>query len=181
MSDMALGYDSGIVTHKAERSRQNAFFQVGVSHSAHLDNTGNPGDVTDQVTDEVLQRLKLLHGVSTDTELAQAIGQHKTTLHSWRRRGVIPYEHCVSAAQRYGASLDWIVLGRERDTAAAPAPAEGAQGVSSDLAPVLAFVRRWDAERDPVERAWLLVQFKRAVPELAEFIESMQKADHSGG
>ena len=55
---------------------------------------GIPNDVAATATDAVLKRLKTVYGVQQDTELAHALGVHKTTLHGWRRRSVVPYKRC---------------------------------------------------------------------------------------
>lgn len=61
--------------------------------------------------DEVLERLKLVLGESSDSGLARAIGGTPQTISSWRQRNSIPYSKCVEISQSTGASLDWLLTG----------------------------------------------------------------------
>lgn len=60
---------------------------------------------------ELLERFKLIHGVSTDAELAKLLGKSNSSIHNWRKRGNIPLGDCVEAARQAGVSLDWLMLG----------------------------------------------------------------------
>ena len=41
----------------------------------------------------------------------------------------------------------------------------------ADLAAIIAWARAWHASASPEERAWLRVQLRRAIPELADYLD----------
>lgn len=59
----------------------------------------------------ILRLMSLLH-VTTDTALAKVLGVSKQTISAWRTRESIPFNICIDIAQKTGASLDFIILGR---------------------------------------------------------------------
>lgn len=60
----------------------------------------------------VLARLMDLFEVSTDSDLARALGVNRQTLASWKTRNSVPYSICITVSEEYGASLDWLLTGR---------------------------------------------------------------------
>lgn len=60
---------------------------------------------------DLLERFKLIHGVTTDAELAKLLGKSNSSVHNWRKRGSIPLGECVEAARQTGVSLDWLMMG----------------------------------------------------------------------
>ncbi|MDH2080338.1 helix-turn-helix domain-containing protein [Pseudomonas atacamensis] len=60
---------------------------------------------------EVLDRLQIVFGVSSDSALCEATGTPRATLGNWRSRDSVPYPLCVSVAQSKGISLDWLLTG----------------------------------------------------------------------
>lgn len=57
-----------------------------------------------------ISRLSNVFGVTCDAELARALGVAKTTISSWRARG-IPCDRLIDVAQQRGVSIGWIVFG----------------------------------------------------------------------
>ncbi len=70
------------------------------------------GSAHRQPVEDVIGRLKAILNVTTDTEFTQALGIPRSTVASWRSRDAIPFRVCVDIAQKTGASLDFIILGR---------------------------------------------------------------------
>lgn len=72
--------------------------------------------------DEVLHRLRLATQSENDAQLARALDIPQTTVSSWKKRGVIPYEACVRVAGERGISLDVLIFGDilPRDTGITP-------------------------------------------------------------
>lgn len=60
----------------------------------------------------VIERLKLVVGVTTDAELCESIGLTRQKLSNWKARDSVPYTLCVQIAMDRNASLDWLLLGR---------------------------------------------------------------------
>ncbi len=62
---------------------------------------------------DVLVRLKAALKVSTLPELAEALGETLGAVKSWSARGSVPLAQLVTAAEKSGRSLDWLVRGIE--------------------------------------------------------------------
>lgn len=60
---------------------------------------------------DVLARLKLATGTTTDASLSSALEISPQTLSSWKGRDSTPYSLCVDFARVRGISLDWLLLG----------------------------------------------------------------------
>lgn len=56
----------------------------------------------------VLERLKPKLSVKTDAELADRLGVPHQTLNSWKKRGSIPLDVVIDAAEKHGVSLDYM-------------------------------------------------------------------------
>lgn len=65
--------------------------------------------------EKVLERLATVTGAHNDAELARALNSSRQSLSKWRSRGSIPYEKLHSFAEENGASLDYLLLGKEVD------------------------------------------------------------------
>lgn len=65
--------------------------------------------------EKVLERLAAVTGAHNDAELARALNSSRQSLSKWRSRGSIPYEKLHSFAEENGASLDYLLLGKEVD------------------------------------------------------------------
>lgn len=60
----------------------------------------------------IVDRMKTVVGVTKDVDLAEAIGISRTQPSVWKIRDRVPLPECLAIAEKYGASLDWLVLGR---------------------------------------------------------------------
>lgn len=73
----------------------------------------------------VLERLKALFNVSSDSALARLIGATPQTISTWKSRNSVPYAKCVEISEEKNTSLDWLLTGQGemyRDGSAAPTP-----------------------------------------------------------
>ena len=64
---------------------------------------------------EILEKMKQVAQVRTDSDLSEALGVSPQTLSSWKGRDSIPYAICIDFAQARGVSLDWL-FGSQSDT-----------------------------------------------------------------
>lgn len=63
--------------------------------------------------DDVISRLRQLYKVPNNAALAAVMGEAKSTISSWRKRGV-PDSICTKAAQDKGVAYEWLRLGKGR-------------------------------------------------------------------
>jgi len=62
---------------------------------------------------DVLERLKLALRADTLQELADALGETLGAVKSWSARGSVPLAQLVTASEKSGRSLDWLIRGIE--------------------------------------------------------------------
>ena len=60
---------------------------------------------------EILERLKHVTQVKTDSGLSEVLGVSPQTLSSWKGRDSIPYSICIDIARDQGIYLDWLFGG----------------------------------------------------------------------
>lgn len=60
---------------------------------------------------EVVERLKLIHEVTTDKQLSEVFGLSKTGVFHWKNRDVIPYREICNTALEFGISIEWLLNG----------------------------------------------------------------------
>lgn len=60
--------------------------------------------------EEILDRLKIAVNVSSDSELANALGVSKSTISNWKNRKSIDYDLVFSFCEHI--NLDWLLTGR---------------------------------------------------------------------
>ncbi len=60
----------------------------------------------------IIDRLKSVFNVTTDSALCRALDVSPQTLSSWKLRDSIPYAICVDISVKQNVSLDWLLLGR---------------------------------------------------------------------
>jgi len=53
----------------------------------------------------VIEKMKNLVGVKLDSELAKYLGNHKSTIATWRRRNVVPSNVVIEFCKKEGLSL----------------------------------------------------------------------------
>src|SRR5476649_655590 len=64
------------------------------------------------VIQAIVDRMKVVVGVSKDVELADALGVSRSQVAGWKIRDRMPLSECVTIAEQHKVSLDWLVLGR---------------------------------------------------------------------
>lgn len=60
----------------------------------------------------IVDRMKQATGVKSDVELAGVLGASRSQPAVWKIRDKMPLVECATIAEKYGVSLDWLVLGR---------------------------------------------------------------------
>jgi hypothetical protein len=131
--------------------------------------------------DGILGRMRLVCEAKNDTELAAKLNLSISAPSNWRQRNSPPLGTCAEMAVKKGISLDWLIfgtgdmyLGVQEDV-----PTYGdREAISFDLVSaaerITQFVKWWYVNRSHDEVVWLEQQFKRAVPEYAEWLVSKQ-------
>jgi len=62
-------------------------------------------------TEAIIERLKIVVGVKTSTQLAEKIGVNRPVISTWKARKKIPYEACEEVSKQYSVSLEWLLSG----------------------------------------------------------------------
>lgn len=99
-------------------------------------------------TKHIIDRMQKALGVSSDTELAAALGIKRSTVGSWRHRESIPIDECLEIARTHGVSLDWLLLERG-DPLPSPAKDEEIQRLQEELAALRTELKRSPAAHSP--------------------------------
>ena len=71
---------------------------------------------------ETIDRIMFAAKSKTETDLAKALGVKPQSVSQAKKKGSIPAQWFVHIALHYGVSLDWLVSGREAETAGAACP-----------------------------------------------------------
>jgi hypothetical protein len=167
---MAMGYDAEVV-HKENNNSQIGNTQELATRNFTMREAEQPIDL-----DELIQRMRLVHGSKNDTELTAALGISRSATSNWRNRNSPPYEICVDIARKKGVSLDWLIfgignmrIGTQGAAPSNPSHVDIANDPSSRVERISQFVYWWYVNRTQDEMVWLETQFKRAVPEYGEW------------
>jgi hypothetical protein len=124
----------------------------------------------------VIDRMRQVAGVKTDTALGAYFGLGTSAVSNWRQRGTIPYDECVILSIRKGASLDWLILGIETSGRTTAGHRVHDAGLGDERMQRLhQFLDHWDATRGADDKVWLEMQVARAVPEYAEWVAARAK------
>jgi transcriptional regulator with XRE-family HTH domain len=168
---MAMGYDADVL-HKT-----NDITHTDVSQELDARNYTMRDQEPLMDADEIIRRMRQVYNVKRDTELAQELGLSKAAPSNWRQRNSPPYEVCVEIAREKGISLDWLIFGvgdmrlGVREVMANKLSDQHPARESSPRAESISqFVYWWHVNRTQDEMVWLEQQFKRAVPEYAEWL-----------
>lgn len=105
----------------------------------------------------IVNRMKTVLGVLKDKEVSDYFGSSRSLTGVWKTRGSIPIAECIRLAQEKGASLDYLILGRE--PGAALPGGEDARAVSHVDLPVFDMANFFDLAPGvswSVPRAWLV-------------------------
>lgn len=62
-------------------------------------------------TDKILERIRIVFCIQSDSDLAKTLNVAKTTISTWRQRDSTPYSLCVQIAKDKNISLDWLLTG----------------------------------------------------------------------
>lgn len=163
---MAMGYDAE-VSHKTNAIPRYVGLQPTSSGIISVQ-----GKSMEVITDDVVDRLQKVFGVTTDVALASALGLSKNAPGNWRKRSATPYEICAQVAASSGVSPTWLLFGvGSRDLEACRlASAEPDHKLTPPAERITQFVCNWDASRAADEVVWLEQQIKRSVPEYADWL-----------
>lgn len=177
---MAMGYDADLLHNSNDISRI-----VKTQEVALGDFTVCVGEPLMDVND-IIQRMRQVYGAKNDSALANELNLAVSAPSNWRQRNSPPFAICADMAAKKGVSLDWLIFGigdmrlgvraetpRKRGRAdAQPAQSPAAERLSQ-------FVYWWAVNRTQDEMIWLEQQFKRAVPEYAEWLVTLTSASPS--
>jgi hypothetical protein len=61
---------------------------------------------------DIIDRMKIVVGVSMDKGLAEFFEGAPSSISAWKRRDTIPLVECLVLVERFGVTLDWLILGR---------------------------------------------------------------------
>lgn len=61
---------------------------------------------------EIVERLKQLYDVKTDTQLQDKTGIKTNTLRTWKERNSIPYKKLDEISQNESISMNWLLYGK---------------------------------------------------------------------
>lgn len=67
----------------------------------------------DRLFDSVIERIRQILEISTDSDVARALGLTPGAFAQKKHRGSIPYSDIISMCYEKSLSLDWILTGRE--------------------------------------------------------------------
>ena len=168
---MAMGYDADPL-HNSNDIAQNVKTQV----IAAGDFTFRVGERLMDVND-IIQRMRQVYGAKNDSALAAALNLAVSAPSNWRQRNSPPFGICADIAMEKGVSLDWLIfgigdmrLGGRAEAQHDSAHTETPRAESSAADRLSQFVYWWHVSRSQDEMIWLEQQFKRAVPEYAEWL-----------
>ncbi|WP_416139052.1 LexA family transcriptional regulator [Halomonas sp. HK25] len=65
-----------------------------------------------EAVSSVINRMKTILGIASDTALSEHFGGHKTLMSNKKVRGSIPFDEAMQLALEKGISLDWLILGK---------------------------------------------------------------------
>lgn len=61
--------------------------------------------------EEILERLRLVMECDNDSQLARKLNIPQTTVSTWKKRNIVPYEACAKVASEKELSLDIFIFG----------------------------------------------------------------------
>ena len=68
------------------------------------------------VFESILERMKQVLDVKSDRQVALSIDVAPDNLNRWKKRNSIPIEKLTEFAMEHGLDMDWLLLGRDKET-----------------------------------------------------------------
>jgi signal peptidase I len=68
-----------------------------------------------KTVNEILDRIKILKNIKTDTELATLFSVKPNTISNWRKRNTIPYKHIITYCEKENIDIHNVLLGKNGD------------------------------------------------------------------
>lgn len=93
--------------------------------------TNNAPDVNTWL-DEILDRIRSVAGISSDSALSRVLGAGRSSVATWKKRGTIPCMQLIEFANDHDLSLDWLFFGIGRQKISTTM---GSYGVAEELPP----------------------------------------------
>ncbi|WP_093380822.1 helix-turn-helix transcriptional regulator [Pseudomonas sp. UC 17F4] len=119
---------------------------------------------------DVLDRLQIVFGVGSDSQLCVTVGVPRATMGNWRSRDSVPYELCVRVAEAEGLSLDWLLRGEGPMKPGEVAPVTSANTPQEDA--ILSLYRALgDADRRDIQSA---VEEKKRLRDIEQRLEELE-------
>lgn len=119
--------------------------------------------------DEILDKIKELKGVKTDTELSKLLKVKPNAVTNWRKRRSIPYDRIVTMCEKDGIPLGLILF---EDTYRPFAIADPSAIYNVRADPELAEIVEWLKERPKDKKLVLkLIKVKKDVGDAFEGLE----------
>ena len=119
---------------------------------------------------DVLDRLQIVFGVGSDSQLCVSVGVPRATMGNWRSRDSVPYELCVRVAEAEGLSLDWLLRGEGPMKPGEVAPVTNANTPQEDA--ILSLYRALgDADRRDIQSA---VEEKKRLRDIEQRLEELE-------
>lgn len=129
--------------------------------------------------DDILDRIKEIKSLKTDTEMSKLFSVTPQTISTWRKRGTIPYNSLVTLCEREGMSLDWLLTGEgpmKKYEAPEEKPLTGVREASTiynvredpDLAEIVSLLEEFPQDKRLILK---LLKGKKEIREALEGIE----------
>lgn len=119
---------------------------------------------------DVLDRLQIVFGVNSDSQLCTTIGVPRATLGNWRSRDSVPYDLCMHVAETEGLALDWLLRGEGPMKPGDTLPIETGNTPQEDA--ILTLYRSLgDADRRDIQSA---VEEKKRLRDIEQRLEELE-------
>lgn len=158
--------------------------KVSTSNSDDSIADASPDVRTEITAGAVLDRMKEVAGLRSDSELAERLKTSRSTVSKWRNRNAIPYAEAVFLALAQNSSLDYILTGNQPDSNVTKIKAieqEFIRAALLNLYEMQIFKTRED--RDPLDEIRLVAQgiahqYERAQTMKRKLIEQEGLSEH---
>ncbi|MEM4234573.1 MAG: helix-turn-helix domain-containing protein [Candidatus Methanomethylicaceae archaeon] len=114
--------------------------------------------------EKILERLRMLTGVSTDAELAKLLGVKPTAVYNWRIRNKISLEPVISLCEQYDLSPSFVLYG------VGPERMKDLRAWQPNFASLLAGLHK-----DDIEQILVYVREKARIRKLEKEVDELKK------